>query len=165
MALTLASATAGTCSQARRVSSPGCPSRWPRRILEAVMVASPMPSPTNRITLRATGRADPVLPSTDNRRRKAALASSYQKSRSVDKNRAFQHNETNVMHFSFSSLRIKTLYMFRALLVHPQEAFHKRHLVYWCVLCQLSMPRLRFYCNRGTANWHHMHTIYQVPFV
>ena len=48
-----------------------------------------MPSPTNRITLRATGRADPVLPSPDNRRRKAALASSYQKSRSVDKNRAF----------------------------------------------------------------------------
>jgi predicted nucleotide-binding protein (sugar kinase/HSP70/actin superfamily) len=29
-------------------------------------------------------------------------------------------------------LRIKGLYMFRALLAHPQEALHKRHLVY-CV--------------------------------
>jgi hypothetical protein len=44
----------------------------------------------------------------------------------------YQYNETNVMHFSFSLLRIKGLYMFRALLVHPQEAPHKRHLVY-CV--------------------------------
>jgi hypothetical protein len=29
-------------------------------------------------------------------------------------------------------LRIKGFYMFRALLAHPQEALHKRHLVY-CV--------------------------------
>jgi hypothetical protein len=36
------------------------------------------------------------------------------------------------MQFSFNLLRIKGLYMFRALLVHPQEALHKRHLVY-CV--------------------------------
>jgi hypothetical protein len=36
------------------------------------------------------------------------------------------------MHFLFSLLRIKGLYMFRALLAHPQEALHKRHLVY-CV--------------------------------
>jgi hypothetical protein len=43
-----------------------------------------------------------------------------------------QRNETNVMHFSFSLLRIKGLYMFRALLTYPQEAIHKRHLVY-CV--------------------------------
>jgi hypothetical protein len=41
-------------------------------------------------------------------------------------------NETNVMSFSFSLLRIKSLYMFRALLAHAQEALHKRHLVY-CV--------------------------------
>jgi hypothetical protein len=39
------------------------------------------------------------------------------------------HNETNVMYFSFSLLRIKSLYMFRALLAHPQEALHKQHLV------------------------------------
>jgi hypothetical protein len=43
-----------------------------------------------------------------------------------------QYNETNVMHFSFNLLRIKGLYMFRALLAHPQEELHKLHLVY-CV--------------------------------
>jgi hypothetical protein len=43
-----------------------------------------------------------------------------------------KYNETNVMHFSFILLRIKSLYMFRALIAHPQEALHKRHLVY-CV--------------------------------
>jgi hypothetical protein len=43
-----------------------------------------------------------------------------------------QYNETNVMHFSFNLLRIKGLYMFRALLAHPQESLNKRHLVY-CV--------------------------------
>jgi hypothetical protein len=41
----------------------------------------------------------------------------------------YQYNETNVTHFSFSLLRIKRLYMFRALPVHPQEAIHKRYLV------------------------------------
>jgi hypothetical protein len=35
---------------------------------------------------------------------------------------AFQYSETNVMHFLFNLLRIKVLYMFRALLAHPQEA-------------------------------------------
>jgi hypothetical protein len=43
-----------------------------------------------------------------------------------------QYSETNVMHFLFSLLRIKGLYIFRALLSHPQEVLHKRHLVY-CV--------------------------------
>jgi hypothetical protein len=32
------------------------------------------------------------------------------------------YNETNVIHFSFSLLRIKGLYMFRSLLAHPQDA-------------------------------------------
>jgi hypothetical protein len=41
----------------------------------------------------------------------------------------YHYNETNVMHFSFNLLRIKSLYMSRALLAHPQEAMH---LVY-CV--------------------------------
>jgi hypothetical protein len=41
-----------------------------------------------------------------------------------------QYIETNMMHFLFSLFRIKGLYMFRALLAHPQEALHKRHLVY-----------------------------------
>jgi hypothetical protein len=44
----------------------------------------------------------------------------------------YQYNETNVLHFWFSLLRIKGLYMFRELLVHPQEALYKQHLVY-CV--------------------------------
>jgi hypothetical protein len=44
----------------------------------------------------------------------------------------YQYSETNVMNFLFSLLRIKGLYMFRALLAHPQEALNKRHLVY-CV--------------------------------
>jgi hypothetical protein len=44
----------------------------------------------------------------------------------------YQCSETSVMHFLFSLLRIKGFYMFRVLLVHPQEALHKRHLVY-CV--------------------------------
>jgi hypothetical protein len=42
----------------------------------------------------------------------------------------YQYSETNVMHFLFTLLRINGLYMFRALLAHPQEAWHKRHLVY-----------------------------------
>jgi hypothetical protein len=41
-----------------------------------------------------------------------------------------QYNETNVMYFSFSLLRIKGLYMFRSLLAHSQEMLHKRHLVH-----------------------------------
>jgi hypothetical protein len=43
-----------------------------------------------------------------------------------------QYSETNVMHFLFNLLSIKGLYMFRALLPHPQEVLNKRHLVY-CV--------------------------------
>jgi hypothetical protein len=46
--------------------------------------------------------------------------------------RVYQYTETNVMHFSFNLLRIKGLYMFRALRVYPQDVLHKRHLVY-CV--------------------------------
>jgi WD40 repeat protein len=38
--------------------------------------------------------------------------------------------KTNVMHLLFSLLRVKGLYMFRALFAHPREALHKRHLVY-----------------------------------
>jgi hypothetical protein len=44
----------------------------------------------------------------------------------------YQYSETNVMHILFNLLRIKGLYMFRALLAHPQEALRKRHLAY-CV--------------------------------
>jgi hypothetical protein len=40
------------------------------------------------------------------------------------------------MRFLFGLLRIKGLYMFLALLAHPQEALHKRQLVY-CVRVML----------------------------
>jgi hypothetical protein len=49
----------------------------------------------------------------------------------------YQYSETNVMQFLFNLLRIKGLYMFRALLAHLQEALQKRHLVY-CV-CVMSV--------------------------
>jgi hypothetical protein len=42
----------------------------------------------------------------------------------------YQYNRSNEMRFSFNLLRIKGLYMFLALLARPQEALHKRHLVY-----------------------------------
>jgi hypothetical protein len=45
----------------------------------------------------------------------------------------YQCDETNVMSFSFNLLRIKGLYIFRALLAHPPETPHKWNLVY-CVL-------------------------------
>jgi hypothetical protein len=40
--------------------------------------------------------------------------------------------------FLFGLLRIKGLYMFRALLAHLQEAQHKRHLVYGVHVSQLA---------------------------
>jgi hypothetical protein len=36
----------------------------------------------------------------------------------------------NVLYFLFCLLRIKDPYMYRALQAHPQEAAHRRHLVY-----------------------------------
>jgi hypothetical protein len=42
---------------------------------------------------------------------------------------AYQYSETNVMHFLFNLLRIMGLYMFRALLAHPQEGLHKRQFI------------------------------------
>jgi hypothetical protein len=51
--------------------------------------------------------------------------------------RVVKDSETNVMHFLFSLLRIKCIYMFRGLLAHPQEVLHKLHLVY-CV-CVMSV--------------------------
>jgi hypothetical protein len=44
----------------------------------------------------------------------------------------YDYSETNVMYVLFILLRIKGLYMFRALFTHPQEVLHKRHLIY-CV--------------------------------
>jgi hypothetical protein len=68
----------------------------------------------------------------------------------------YQYSETNVMHFLFSLLKIKGLYMYRALLAHPQEVLHKRHLVY-CVRV------MSFGCYQDWSGI--SFTIYQVPFV
>jgi hypothetical protein len=43
----------------------------------------------------------------------------------------WQYSETNVIHFLFNILRIKSPYMFPPLLAHPQEVLNKRHLIYW----------------------------------
>jgi hypothetical protein len=46
-----------------------------------------------------------------------------------------QYNETNVMHFSFNLLRIKGLYMFRALLAHSLGGADIRTQHTKCRLC------------------------------
>jgi hypothetical protein len=47
----------------------------------------------------------------------------------------YQYSETNVMNLLSSLLRIKGLYMFRALPAHFHEALNKRHVVYGgCVI-------------------------------
>jgi hypothetical protein len=43
-----------------------------------------------------------------------------------------------------------------SILAHPQEALHKRHLV-WCV-CIMSVGCIRHF-NPGAANWQHARTI------
>jgi hypothetical protein len=68
-----------------------------------------------------------------------------------------QYSETIVMHLLFSLLRIKGLYMFRALLAHPQEALHKRHLVYCVRVMSVGCTRVEVELQP--------HIIYQVPFV
>jgi hypothetical protein len=51
---------------------------------------------------------------------------------------------TNVIHFLFNLLRIKGLYIFRALLAHPQEELHSGTWYIACVLCQLAAPGLKW---------------------
>jgi hypothetical protein len=46
----------------------------------------------------------------------------------LETHRSNQYSETNVMHFLFNLLRIKGLYMFRALLAHPHEVRNKTAL-------------------------------------
>jgi hypothetical protein len=48
-----------------------------------------------------------------------------------------QYSTTNVMHFLFNLLRIKGLYMFRAILAHPQDAIHTNGT--WYIACVLSV--------------------------
>jgi hypothetical protein len=77
----------------------------------------------------------------------------------------YQYSETNVMHFLFSLLRSKSLYMFRALLAHPQEELHKQNSVYWMHVMSVGCTRIGPHSNPGTANWHNTHAVYQVSFV
>jgi hypothetical protein len=65
-----------------------------------------------------------------------------------------QYNKNNVVRFSFNLLRIKGLYMFRALLAHPQEAL--QNLIWILRACNIScaaVARLQTvaFCNRATA--------------
>jgi hypothetical protein len=56
------------------------------------------------------------------------------------------------MHFLFSLLRIKVLYMFRALLAHPQEAPHKGHLVYCVRVMSVGGTRVGVELVSGVSN-------------
>jgi hypothetical protein len=53
-----------------------------------------------------------------------------------------QYSETNMMQFLCNLLRIKGLYMFRTLLAHPQEALHKRQLVYCLRVMSVGCTRI-----------------------
>jgi hypothetical protein len=65
-----------------------------------------------------------------------------------------QYSATNMLHFLFSLLRIKGLYMFRALLAHPREMMHKRHLLYCMRVmsdgCTRISVLLRLLCSQLT---------------
>jgi hypothetical protein len=74
-------------------------------------------------------------------------------------NSCSQYSETNMVYLLFNLLRIKGLYMLRALLTHPQEALHKRHLVYYVRVMSVGCT------NPGAANWHNKHAIYQVLLI
>jgi hypothetical protein len=59
------------------------------------------------------------------------------------------------MHFSFSLLRIKGLCMFRALIAHPQDALHKRHLVHYVRMMSVGCGTVAVNCNRATTTTSH----------
>jgi hypothetical protein len=52
-----------------------------------------------------------------------------------------QYSQTNVKLFSFNFVKNKGLYLFRALLAHPQEVQYSGTWYIVCVLCQLAAPR------------------------
>jgi hypothetical protein len=71
-----------------------------------------------------------------------------------------------MMHFLFSLLGIKGLYMFRALLAHPQDASNKRHLVYcvhvtsvgctWYIACVLRQLAALGILRACYVSWLHL---------
>jgi hypothetical protein len=68
----------------------------------------------------------------------------------------YQYNETNVMHFSFNLLIIKGPYIFRALLTHPPEVLHKRHLVYYVRVMSVGCATIAV----KLQSWHSQLTLY-----
>jgi hypothetical protein len=62
-----------------------------------------------------------------------------------------QYSETNVMQFLLNLLRLMGLYMFRALVAHPQEACTNGTWYTACVLGQLAAPGLKW-LNPDAAN-------------
>jgi hypothetical protein len=68
------------------------------------------------------------------------------------------------MHFSFSLMRIKGLYMFRVLLAHPQEALNKRHLVYCVRMMSVGCGTVAVKQQSCHSHWHYTHVMYQMPF-
>jgi hypothetical protein len=73
------------------------------------------------------------------------------------------------MIFLCNLLRPIGLYIFRALLAHPQEVLDKRYLVYCLrvisVACIGVKVELLFSFNPGAGNSYNTHAIYQVPLV
>jgi hypothetical protein len=55
------------------------------------------------------------------------------------------------MHFLLRLLRIKDLYMFRALLAHLQEALHKLHLVYYVRVMSVGWTKTGAFKGREDA--------------
>jgi hypothetical protein len=70
--------------------------------------------------------------------RKVTQLEKYKTEHNKHNDMQYQYSETSVMHFLFNLLRIKGLYMFRALLAHPQGVMRKKQLCIACVLCQLA---------------------------
>jgi hypothetical protein len=77
----------------------------------------------------------------------------------------YQCDKTNVMHFLFNLLRIKGLYMYRAVLAHPQVVLHNSTWYIAFVSCLLAAARVGVeLCSTPTlvaANRHNTHPIYR----
>jgi hypothetical protein len=80
----------------------------------------------------------------------------------------YQDSETNVIHFLFSLLRIRGLYMFRTLLTHPEKALHKRFFVYCMNVISVGCTRINVgmvHFNPGAASCCNSHAIYPEQLV
>jgi hypothetical protein len=66
-----------------------------------------------------------------------------------------QYSETNLMHFLLNLFRTKGLYIFRALLTHPQDSLHKRHLVYCVRVMSVGYYQRWSGTLRSVSSWFH----------